>query len=63
MSKSTVMGFAINIHITINGVNYKLTAGKSMTLNLLPGTYQISYKVWCRRKKQLQLILLPKKTT
>ena len=55
MRKGAVMGFAIDIHITINGVSYKLSAGNSITLDLAPGSYQISYKVWCRREKTITI--------
>ena len=46
--KGKVMGFAVKIHIKINGIDYELGAGENITLNLVPGLYQISYGVWCR---------------
>lgn len=54
-----VMGFAIDIHITINGVPYKLKAGDNLTFNLSPGNYQITYKVWCRREKAVSINVIP----
>ena len=55
MRKGKVIGFAIDIHITINGLSYKLDAGNNITLDLAPGMYQISYKVWCRREKTITI--------
>lgn len=54
-----VMGFAIDIHITINGVPYKLKAGDNLTFNLSPSNYQITYKVWCRREKAVSINVIP----
>lgn len=55
MRKGKVMGFAIDIHITINGLSYKLEAGNNISLDLAPGICQISYKVWCRREKTITI--------
>ena len=50
---SALIGFAVDIHITVNGAPYQLSAGKSVVLDLVPGTYRITYKVWCRKEKEV----------
>lgn len=49
--QSSFIGCAIAIHITINGMPYELKNNSQLALDLMPGVYQITYKVWCRRQK------------
>ena len=54
--KSNVIGCAININISIdNGNIINLASGSKLVFNLKPGQHQISYKVWCRRKKEVSI--------
>lgn len=51
--KGQIMGFAVNVHVKINEVPYELGAGQKIDLDLAPGTYRITYKIWCRREKEV----------
>lgn len=57
--KNKVMGFAIKIHITINGVKYELGAGENIILNLAPGTYLLAYGIWCRSDEVITINITP----
>ena len=46
---------AVNLDVYINGVLYKLGNGGGYYFDLAPGLYIIDYKVWCRRKKTVQI--------
>lgn len=51
--KKSFYGVAIGIIVTINNVEYRLDNGDNFTITLAPGTYTLTYKVWCRRKKEV----------
>lgn len=53
--QKSFIGCAIAIHITINGAPYELKNNSQIILDLVPGVYQITYKVWCRREKSVTL--------
>lgn len=57
-----VMGVAINIDITVDNSNIiKLPNGSKLTYNLEPGVHTITYKVWCRRQKDVSINVEPGK--
>jgi len=56
--KKSFYGFAISLNVQINNVDYNLSSGDTIDLNLLPGKYLITYKVWCRRQKELTIDVL-----
>lgn len=51
--QKSFVGCAIAIHITINGVPYELNNNSQLVFDLAPGSYQVNYKVWCRREKSV----------
>jgi hypothetical protein len=52
---NSFIGIAINIDLTIDGYAYKVANDQQLTFNLTPGVHTITYKVWCRRLKTVQL--------
>jgi len=53
--RGKIMGAAIKINVKVNGVAYELGAGENIVLDLVPGIYQITYDVWCRREKAVTI--------
>jgi len=53
--EKNLYGFAVNLTVLINGCYYFLGNGYRLELDLLPGTYNITWKFWCRRDKSIQL--------
>lgn len=53
--KSSFYGFAVSISVNINNLDYSLGNGDELNFDLLPGRYVITYKVWCRRKKEVTI--------
>ncbi len=53
--KKSFYGFAVAISVTINNIEYTLNNGDELNFDLLPGRYIITYKVWCRRKKEVTI--------
>lgn len=51
--KKGFYGVAIGIIVTVNNVEYRLDNGDKFTIELAPGIYNVTYKVWCRRKKEV----------
>lgn len=51
----TVAGFAVKLHIDINGNMYELGAGETINLNLPVGVYKVKYKIWCRREHEVEV--------
>lgn len=49
----TVMGFAVQLHVTINDQEYDLGAGNTIKLKLNNGEYTVKYKIWCRREHEV----------
>lgn len=49
----TVMGFAVQLHVTINDQEYDLGAGSTIKLKLNNGEYHVKYKIWCRREHEV----------
>lgn len=45
ISRHNVMGFAIDIHLDLNGQTFNLSSGQVLNLTLLPGTHILKYKV------------------
>ena len=50
-----LMGAAIKISVSINGVETKIGAGETHSFKLTPGMAVIKYKVWCRREKEVTI--------
>ena len=53
--ENNFVGCAANLDVYINGTLYKLGNGGRYDFDLAPGLYTIDYKVWCRRKKTIQI--------
>ena len=53
--ENNFVGCAANLDVYINGALYKLSNGGRYDFDLAPGLYTIDYKVWCRRKKTIQI--------
>ncbi len=53
--KGSFLGCGININLTINGNSYYLSNGQELFFTLVPGENVITYKVWCRRLKTINL--------
>ena len=52
---NSFIGIAINIDLTIDGYAYKLGNDQQLAFTLTPGVHTITYKVWCRRLKTVQV--------
>lgn len=48
-----VMGFAVELHITVDNQHYDLGAGNTINLKLNNGEYHIKYKIWCRAEHEV----------
>lgn len=53
--KKSFYGCAVSLSVTINNVDYKLNNGDELNFDLQPGRYVITYKVWCRRRKEVTI--------
>ncbi len=53
--KKSFWGCAISLKIEIAGNSYDLSNGSKLEFDLVPGVYSISYKVWCRRLKTVDV--------
>lgn len=49
----TFMGFAVDLHVTIENQEYDLSAGSTIKLKLNNGEYHVKYKIWCRREHEV----------
>ena len=52
---NSFIGSAVKIDITIDNYPYQLANDKTLTFNLVPGHHVITYKVWCRRLKTVEI--------
>ena len=60
---SSFFGVAANMMVSLDGENsQQLSNNQTVTYNLTPGQHVISYKVWCRRKKEYTLVAVAGKT-
>ncbi len=57
--KNSFVGIAINIDLTLDGYPYKISNDQTMSFTLTPGVHTITYKVWCRRLKTVQINAVP----
>lgn len=53
----TVMGFAVSLHVEVADKSFDLNAGNSVNLKLEPGTYKLTYKIWCRRLQSVDVVI------
>jgi len=53
--KSSFWGFAVQVDIQVDGVSYNLGAGEAFLVNLTPGKHVVTYKVWCRSLKTIEI--------
>lgn len=49
------VGMAIDINLTLDGQPFKMSNGTQVSYNLVPGVHTVTYKVWCRREKTVQV--------
>lgn len=56
---SSFYGCAVKMTIYINGVAYPLENGGKIDLDLMPGTYNITWRFWCRRDKNVVINVTP----
>jgi hypothetical protein len=52
-------GCAVKLTIYINGCAYSLENGGRIDLDLVPGVYNITWRFWCRRDKNVQINVMP----
>jgi hypothetical protein len=48
-----VMGVLVDLNVTVGDTTYALGANKSYKFKLPNGIYNIKYKIWCRREKEV----------
>ena len=53
--KNSFVGIAINIAMTLDGQPFQLSNGQQLAYSLVPGVHTVTYKVWCRRKKTVEV--------
>ena len=53
--KRSFVGVAVNIAMTLDGQPFQLCNGQQLAYTLTPGMHVITYKVWCRRKKTVEV--------
>lgn len=52
-------GVAVKIALTVDGYQYDLANNSTLSFNLTPGNHVITYKVWCRRLKTVNINAVP----
>lgn len=55
--KDSFWGCAVAATIGIGGNSYQLPNGGKIEMDLVPGTYQVTYKVWSRSLKTVEVII------
>lgn len=55
--KSSILGAAVGIKVTLNGTDYTFTNGTEMSFDLNPGTYTVSWKFWCRSLQKTDVVI------
>lgn len=53
--KNSFIGCAVNIEMTLDGQPFQLSNGQQLIYSLVPGIHTITYKLWCRREKTVQI--------
>lgn len=56
---SKFWGWAVKLNVAIDGTIYPLSAGQTLSFNLVPGVHVITYKIWCRREQRVDLNVVP----
>lgn len=54
-------GIAVNIEVKINDISYSISNGQRMIIEVTPGPYTISWKVWCRSWQTVNIEVEPGK--
>lgn len=57
--KDSFWGCAVPVTIGIGGYSYQLQNGGKIEMDLNPGTYQVTYKVWSRSLKTVDVVITP----
>ena len=57
--KNSFVGIDVNIAMTIDGSPFQLCNNQQFSFSLTPGVHTITYKVWCRRTKTVQINVVP----
>ncbi len=57
--KDSFWGIAVSLTVSIGNNSYQLPNGGKLDFELIPGTYPVSYKVWCRSLKTVNVVITP----
>ena len=52
-----VIGCAVKLMVTVDGVEYPLAAGGRLDLCLSEGVHNVKYNIWCRREKNVDVTI------
>ncbi len=57
--KNSFWGCAVPLRIGVGGYEYDLSSGGKLEMDLAPGNYQVTYKVWSRSLKTVNVLVTP----